>query len=348
MPIAILPRAAIYGYTLCVDRALLLALTLFAAPARAQSVPKLILVGTATRSGYEELSILGWAGGCSVGMQYLRYPPEGQGMSGVPDAWRLGTVALPPDAAEQVETWSYTSSHGHGYAREDMAAAAAVLKDAGRHDRRGTVERLRYGRVADQPGLEGLLMSTAVFKTDPPLGGFPERFRFSEVHYSPLGSCALFLFQDIRSPRDGYRTKLVRLPEPGVRRVRARAHVTNALLLYRNDADITGAEAELAVASAMDPGYPLARYHHAVLLTLHGRFEEAIESLKVALKRDPSWAAEARRAGEFEPLQGDPRFKAILAAAAAAPPRPPRGTPGPKTEQPAPTRRSGQPDRRHY
>lgn len=327
-------------------------LAVLAAPdAFAQGRNTFIAVGTATRSGYEEVSLVGWGEGCSVAVKYLRYPPEGIGLRGIPDAFRIGTVTLPPDGEAQVERWMYSSDKGRGWSPEDMAAAAERLRDQGRHDRKGTTERLRKGRVADQPGLEALLTSTAVFQSDPPLGGFPERFRFSAVHYSPLISCALFEFVDPASPRDGYRLVMARLPEPGVRRSRARAHVTNALLFYRNDADLTAAEGELAVASAMDPNYPLARYHHALLLSLHGRFNEALASLKAAVSKDGSFAVEARKAPELEALKNDPRLKALLAA--APPPRERRPPPGaaaaPGSRQaPPPERKSAAPERRRY
>lgn len=330
-----------------------LALAFLLAPldALAQGRTTVIAVGTATRTGYEELSLVGWGEGCSVAVRYVRYPPEGIGLRGVPDAFRIGTITLPPDGTAQVERWMYSSDSGRGWSPKDMAASAERLRDQGRHDNTGTTERLRSGRVAEQPGLEALLTSTAVFQSDPPLGGFPERFRFSAVHYSPLISCALFDFVDPASPRDGHRLVLARLPEPGVRRARARAHVTNGLLLYRNEGDLTAAEAELAVASAMDPNYPLARYHHALLLSLHGRFNEALASLKAAVSRDGSFAAAARKAPELEALKYDPRLKALLAS--APPPRerrPPPGaavTPGSR-QAPPPERKSAAPERRRY
>lgn len=327
-------------------------LALFAAPdALAQGRNTFIAVGTATRSGYEELSLVGWGEGCSVAVKYLRYPPEGFGLRGIPDAFRIGTISLAPDGTAQVERWMYSSDRGRGWSAKDMEAAAERLRDQGRHDNKGTTERLRKGRVGDQPGLEALLTSTAVFQADPPLGGFPERFRFLAVHYSPLISCALFDFADPASPRDGHRLVLARLPEPGVRRARARAHVTNALLLYRHDGDLTAAEAELAVASAMDPNYALARYHHALLLSLHGRFNEALASLKAAVTQDGAFAVEARKAPELEALKNDPRLKALLAA--APPPRERRPPPGEAAERgarpaPPPERKSAAPERRRY
>lgn len=321
------------------------AFLLAGAQAGAQGRSTVVAVGTATRSGYEEVGVVGWGEGCSVAVRYLRYPPEGEGLRGVPDAFRIGTLTLAPDAETQTERWTYASDSGRGWSPEDMAAAAAHLRDEGRHDRKGTVERLRAGRVAEQPGLAELLTSTAVFQTDPPLGGFPARFRFSAVYYSPLVSCGLFDFADRRSPGDGHRLVLARLPEPGARRARSRAHVTNALLLYRNDGDLTAAEAELAVASAMDPAYPLARYHHALLLSLHGRFNEALDSLKAAVSRDGAFALQARKAPELEALKDDPRLAAVLAA--APPPRERRPPPG-SPEPPKPERKSAAPERRRY
>lgn len=323
----------------------LLLAALLAAPAAAQGRNTFVAVGTATRSGYEEVRVIGWGEGCSVGVEYLRYPGEGMGLRGIPDTFRMGTISLAPDASVQAERWIISSDGGRGWSAKDMETAVERLRDRGRHDKNGTVERLRAARVADQPGLEALLMSTAVFQSDPLLGGFPERYRFSAVYYSPLISCALFDFYDFRSPRDGHRLLLTRLPEPGVRRSRARAHVTNALLFYRNDGDLASAEAELAVASAMDPQYPLARYHHALLLSLHGRFNEALESLKVAVMREGTYAVEARKAPELEALKDDPRLKALLAAAPKPRERrPPPGSP----EPPKPVKKSAAPERRRY
>lgn len=325
--------------------ALALAFLLAAPDARAQGRTTVIPVGTATRTGYEEVGVVGWGEGCSVAVRYMRYAPEGVGLRGIPNAFRIGTISLAPDAAVQSERWMVSSDDGRGWSPEDMAAAAAHLRDAGRHDRKGTVERLRSAHVADQPGLAELLTSTAIFQSDPPLGGFPERYRFAAVHYSPLVSCGLFDFVDRRSSQDGHRLVLARLPEPGARRSRARAHVSNALLLYRNEGDLTAAEAELAVASEMDPAYPLARYHHALLLSLHGRFNEALESLKAAVSRDGSFAVQARKAPELEALREDPRLAALLAAAPAPRERrPPPGSPEPAKPSP----KSAAPERRRY
>ena len=330
--------------------AALLALSL-SAPAHAATRPYLVRGGTATLTGYEEFSHLGWGDACSIAVQYLRFPKEGVGMRGIPDAFRVGIISLGPGEDKQTERWTYSSEKGTGYSPESLAAVAEELRDKGRHDRAGMVERLRQRRVADQPGLEDFLMSTDSFKTEPVISGVPDRFRFSAVYYSPLGSCGLFLFQDKDNPRDGIRTVLARIPEPGVRHLRARAHVNNGLLFYRNDADLVSSEAELAVAAAMDPRYGLARYHHAVLLTLHGRFDEAIESLKAAVARNAEYADEARRAPEFDALREDSRFLALLKAAPAVRRRaPPQGRPGEPSQETAspPVKKKGPPDRRRF
>lgn len=331
--------------------AALLALAL-SAPADAAPRPYLVRGGTATLTGYEEFSHLGWGDACSIAVKYLRFPKEGVGMRGIPDAFRVGIISLGPQDDKQAERWTYASDKGTGYSPESLAAVSEELRDKGRHDQAGTVERLRFRRVADQPGLEDFLMSTAAFRTDPVISGIPDRFRFSAVYYSPLGSCALFLFQDAGNHRDGIRTVLARLPEPGIRHQRARAHVTNGLLFYRNEADLAAAEAELAVAATMDPRYGLARYHHAVLLTLHGRFDEAVASLKAAVARNAEYADEARRAPEFDALREDGRFLAILASApparrTAAPAR--RAGEQDQDEAPrAPVKKKGPPDRRRF
>ena len=313
--------------------------------ASAQGKNTYIAVGTATRSGYEEYAVVGWGEGCSVGLKYLRFSPEGVGLRGIPDTFRAGTISLAPDAGAQVERWMMDSAAGRGWDAGDMDATIARLKDEGRHDRKGTVERLRDGKIGDQPGLAKLIVSTDIFQSDPPLGDFPDKYRFKTVYYSPLVSCALFDFVDSASPRDGHRLRLVRLPEPGARRARARAHVTNALLLYRNEGDLTAAEGELAIASAMDPQYALGRYNHALLLALVGRFNEALDSLKVAVNRDGAYAVQARKAPELEALKDDPRLEKLLSSAPKPRERrPPPGSP----EPPKPEKKNSQPDRRRY
>jgi tetratricopeptide (TPR) repeat protein len=97
-----------------------------------------------------------------------------------------------------------------------------------------------------------------------------------------------------------------------VRRRRARAHVTNGILLYKEEMDIYSAEAELGIAADMDSDYPLALYYHAQLLSTHGRYDKALERLKAAVKLKPKYKEKAWKADEFESLRRDLRFQAIV------------------------------------
>jgi len=174
----------------------------------------------------------------------------------------------------------------------------------------GYTETVRPEPTAKRPGLEALIRSTASFEFRQATTWPPRTFVLSKIHYSSLNTCALLLFHR-EAPEDAFRYKLIRVGAQ-TRRLRARAHVINGLLLYRKEDDLDGALAETTIAAETDPDYGPGRYYHALLLAAHGRFDGALGELAAAVSLDQRFAQKAREAAEFEDLSRDQRFLAIV------------------------------------
>jgi len=278
-------------------------------------VSKLVETGTRTLTGYDEFRFIGWNDSCSVAYQYLSFPPVGEALQGVPVRWDIGSWSILPEEVEPRVSWVEHGIAGSSWDRGRAQRGLAWLAKRGYY-RKARVERIRQPAENDPPELDPILASTAAFQLGYKTLWPPENFKLREVYYSPLATCAFFVFRDLKNARDSYTFKLVRIQNPSIRHQRSRMHVSNGLIFYRA-ADIFGALEELATASAIDPDYALARYHHAVLLTTHGMNDEALDELAAALKLDPRFAEEAKKAIEFKKVRKDRRFKALIKKAAA-------------------------------
>jgi hypothetical protein len=297
-------------YTQAMRIALSMLCLLAASSASAQSSSMGIVdTGTRTARGYDELIFLGWNNACSVAIQYFSYPPIGEGLEGVPDTWASGTITIEPGSVDVIKNWVDRGITSQAWDRKESTQKTEEMLRTG-YAPTGRVEILREAPVADHPSLEHIIHSTAAFRLGYKKTWPPRRFALERIHYSPLGNCAFLIFRSLPNPRDSHRYRLVRLLNPGVRRMRARAHVTNGLLLFK-DSDMVGAEEELSIATETDPEYPLALYHHSRLLAAHGRFEEAFEKLIAAIKRDKKYAEKAKNAVEFESVNKRSLFKKI-------------------------------------
>lgn len=280
-------------------------------PAAVSAANPVFTARTMTLTGYDEFIFLGWNNACSVGLQYLSYPPVGHAMRGFPDRWNIGTLTIDPGEIDVETRWT---EKGEDPLHWDPARANKATEEILRmgYGPAGHSETIRQARVADKQGLSRIIHSTTTFRLGYPTSWPPKQFVLSKVHYSSLSNCALMLFRNLKNPRDSYRFKLIRILNPGVRRRRARAHVTNGLFLYKEESDIYASEEEMRIAADMDPEYPLALYYHASLLALHGHFDESLARLKEAVTRKPAYAKKAHSAIEFESLWNDRRFIAIV------------------------------------
>jgi len=292
---------------------LLLAL---AVPGRTYETAQLVGGGTRTATGYDELLFANWGRGCSAALRYFSYAPTGETMEGLPVTWGIGSLTIHPGEPRPREDWVYKGITSKAWETWRADDAAAALKKKG-YLVPGRAERVSPPQPGKAPSPEeALLLSTGAFQLADPVRWPAANYRLDAVHYSPLSTCLFVVFRDTHTPTDTYRYRLIRIQNPGVRRVRARAHVSHGLLLYQ-DGDIYRALEELSTAASMDPDYSVARYHHAVLLATHGRIEEALSELKIAAARDPQYAKKAGDAVEFRPLYRDQRFKALLKSSKA-------------------------------
>lgn len=291
-------------------RSLLLAALLCAPASTLAAKNTFIEGGTRTITGYDEFLFLGWKDGCSAALQYFSYPPLGTVMAGLPDTWLIGSITIPPDTVDPKARWVSRGISALAWRKSEAIQLTEVLVREG-YVPNGHIERIRDAQVAVRPGLAHVIHSTTAFRLGYRTKWPPKRYRLRTIHYSPLGTCALMVFRYPKRPRRSYRWKLVRLLNPDVRRKRARAHVTNGLLLYK-EADLYGAEEELEIAADMDPEYPTALYHHSRLLAAHGRFDEALISLGAAVDRDQRFQFSAKKAIEFQELHRRPVFKDIV------------------------------------
>jgi TolB-like protein/Flp pilus assembly protein TadD len=77
----------------------------------------------------------------------------------------------------------------------------------------------------------------------------------------------------------------------------AEAHTALAAIKHYYDLDWPGAEEEYKRAIALNPNYPLAHDWYAILLTLRGRFEEAIAQVRWSQRLDPLSLISSSQAG---------------------------------------------------
>jgi len=281
--------------------------------ARAQSTvgTSAASIQTGGRPAREEFELLGFGSACSAAFRYYRYPATGEGLEDNPSWGRIGIVTLAPDSTRETVQWVFEQAGGLNFDKDLAAVASENLVRSG-WSRKAYRETVRPDPTADRPGLDEMIRSTTSFELGYAVPDWPSRpMRLSQVHYSPLSTCALAVFELDGAATEAFRWKLVRLPADA-RRARAQAHVVNAQLLYSDYGDIYGALEETATAAAMDPRFAEGRYKHAILLGAHGRFEDALKELEAALALDRRYARMAKEAIEFQDVRKQSRFKDLV------------------------------------
>ena len=259
---------------------------------------------------HDEFSFLGWGDSCSAALSHVRYPPAEERHQDEPKSWRIGTMTIPPSSAQPKGEWDLESRKEPYWSTERFHKVAAALRKT--FKTAGYAENIRLAPVAPRPGLAELLTTTAPFRTDTKVRWPPASFRLSRVHYHPLGLCAMLVFSQGAPGAQEFRYSLIRLLNPGVRLDRAEGHSVNGRLLYDKSSDPEGGEEELAIASRTDPKSASARFEHALLLSVTGRFDEAVAELEAAVRLDKSCRKKAKKAIEFDNLRYDKRFIKIV------------------------------------
>lgn len=274
------------------------------------SLKALLLALLLTPEGYaqhvfqERLEVVGWNKGCSVGVAHYGYPDPSVVKMPDPIVTLIGSLSLAPGQNKPEIHWLMTRDGLYTY---EAADAKNALDHLAAHDykRPGTVEKLLV--LDERQPLEDVLASTASLSAAAAEGWPPPTFKLSEIHYSPLGTCALLVYRFKESPRPYFQYLLTRIKDPSIRKVRAQAHAANSVLLFeRGDSPAALAEAKLSAELA--PEFPPARYRHAAMLSLSGSLDEAVEELAQALRRDKALKAKARKNPDFENLKDHPRF----------------------------------------
>lgn len=258
---------------------------------------------------HETLSVVGWNSACSIALVHSAFPVLGTDVADDPISARVAKLTIAPgEIIAKMESLLWLDGSFSWKPAEVKAAVETLKKDG--FGPAGYQETVRPDPIGPQPGLEELLLSTRAFSASAPAGWPPKEFRLSQVHYSPLTTCALLVYRRLDAPKDFFAYVLTRVGDPKVRTVRSRAHVANGLLLLKTG-DIEGALAETEIAAALAPAHALARYHHAALLSLTGSLEEALRELGEAISRDKKYREQARQDKDFDSLWKDKRFKTL-------------------------------------
>lgn len=257
----------------------------------------------------EELALLGWNDACSVAIKHHVYPARGSAIYGEPVGTRLGTVTIAPGEQVQKDRWFYEASGPNTF---DAARIARIEKDLRKlgYKRKGYPETVRPDPSREQPGLAETILSTATLNLREGPAWPGAGWRWSGADYSPLGTCALLLFDSLDSPPR--KTWLMaRTYNPRLRLERSRAHAANARLLF-SAGELEGAVAEAGTAAALAPEAALSRYVHAALLAMSGRDDAAVAELRAAIERDPRKRKEARADRDFESLRARRDFRDLV------------------------------------
>jgi hypothetical protein len=264
---------------------------------------------SALTADHEKFEYLGWNKQCSVAFAQYVYPKLGEAMVDDPIETRIGTLTIPPAGQLPVPAPTLSLTGPRSWEPAQAVKAKAKLKKDG-WSLQGFTETLRPEPVVELRDLPRLLLSTDTFRTR--AQGFPQKpWRLSTIYYAPFASeCALLLYTQGEGKKMFYKPMLIRVGNPIIRDDRALAHITNGLLLLERG-DAPGALAEERIAAVMDPEYGPARYHHAALLTLNGKFEPAIDELAEAVRIEPLNGPKAKKDRDFDGLRWHPRFKEL-------------------------------------
>lgn len=259
----------------------------------------------------EELTLLGWNDACSVAVKHHSYPVRGTAIYGEPIGTRLGTVTIPPGEQGLKARWFYEATGPNTF---DAARIARIEKDLRKlgYRRKGYPETVRPNPSRAQPGLAETILSTATLSLRGGLSWPGRGWRWSGADYSPLGTCALLIFDSLEAPpRKAW--LMARTYNPRLRLERSRAHAANARLLF-SAGELEEATAEAGTAAALAPEAALSRYVHAALLAMSGRDDEAVAELKAAIELDPRKRKEARADRDFETLRQRRDFRDLVGA----------------------------------
>ncbi|MDX6769518.1 MAG: hypothetical protein SF051_08305 [Elusimicrobiota bacterium] len=256
----------------------------------------------------EEFKVLGWNDACSVAVRQQLFPKLGVAIHGEPLSTRIGSVTIPPGEQKSVVKWFYEAAGTNTYDPRRIATVERALRKLG-YARKGYPEAVRPDPSTEQPGLAETILSTRTLNLRPGLAWPGDGWRWAGADYSPLGTCALLVFESGVPTR--YAWVLARMYNPRMRLERSRAHATNARLLF-GAGELEAAVAEAGTAAGLAPESALARYVHAALLSMSGRTDESVAELKAAIELDPKRAAAAKDDRDFDNVRERRDFRDLV------------------------------------
>ena len=274
-------------------------LFLLALPAAAQNMDDIDI-------DHESWSVVGWNDGCGVAFDHFYYPKLGEAMASEPIQTKIGTAMIPPGQEKYSARWTYEANGRLSYDEAIVKKTEDGLRKAG-YNRPGFPEIIQDAPIGNQPLLAETILSTSSLQGRVHTGWPGSQWRWAGGNYSPLGTCALLVYEQRGNPRH-YRLFLMRVYNSRARTDRSYAHASNARLLF-NAGNLAVAAPEAATAAALDPALPIARYENAAMLALTGSPNEAVDELAVAIKLDPKLGLQAAGDLDFADLRGRQDFR---------------------------------------
>jgi hypothetical protein len=257
----------------------------------------------------EEYRIVGWNNACSVAVERYAWPVLGQAIHSEPITSRVGTLAIVTERPVVETRWVYEADGANTYDKPAIAAFRRKLRKAG-YDRRGFDETIRDAATVDSPGSADVILSTGILEARPDFWPDTREWRLGHVHYNPLSTCALLVYDRI-GERDRYKFILTRIYNASARAERGRAHATNGRLLF-NTGDLSGALAEAEIGAQTAPEVGGARYQYAAMLALNGRLDESMRELLAAEKLDGVFVKKAAQDEDFDSLRNRQDFQELI------------------------------------
>lgn len=257
----------------------------------------------------EELAVLGWNDACSVAVRHEVFHQLGAAIYNEPVSIKIGALSIPAGGQKAGAEWFYEASGSGVWNPRAVARVEKSLRKQG-YARTGYAETVRPNPATSQPGLAETILSTRTLALRPGLAWPDADWRWSGANYSPLGTCALLLFDSLSGPpRRAW--LLARIYNPRARLERSRAHAANARLLF-GEGELEDAVAEAGTAARLAPESALARYTYAALLSLAGRANEAMVELKAATVREPEYLDRVKDDEDFESLRSRRDFRDLV------------------------------------
>ncbi len=257
----------------------------------------------------ETFTPLGWNDACSVAVRHQVFPKLGVAIHGEPLSTKIGAVTIQPGAQKAAVKWFYEAAGTNTYDARRIATVERALRKLG-YARKGYPETVRPNPSTEQPGLAETILSTRTLNLRPGQPWPGAGWRWAGADYSPLGTCALLVFESVEAP-PRFSWVLTRIYNPRMRLERSRAHAANARLLF-GAGELEPAVAEAGTAAALAPESPLARYVHAALLSMSGRTDESVAELRAAIELDPKRAAAAKDDRDFDNVRERRDFKDLV------------------------------------